>query len=206
MEETELIQAARQGDLTAFNELILKYQNQVFHHALRLLRDQDVAEDVTQEAFILAFRKIYQFRGDAFRAWLLKIVTNLCYSEMRTWKRHPLQGLEPNNKDGETNESPYWLRDSAPGPEEIYETRELHKTLESALGGLPAIYGATISLIDIQKLDYKEAASVMGVSIGTVKSRLARGRVQLRTILKSTDGSVFTEKNIYKLCNNLVSA
>jgi len=194
MEDIELIQAARQADLTAFNELVMKYQNQVFHRALSLLRNQDLAEDVTQEAFILAFRKLYQFHGDSFQAWLLKIVTNLCYSEMRKWNHESLELLEPVNVEGETNESPYWLRDSAPGPEEAAEMGELHEKLEAVLSKLPEIYQDVISLIDIQKLDYKEAAAVMGVSIGTVKSRLARGRMQFRAILKNTNTNVFTEK------------
>jgi len=194
MEDRELIQAACQSDLTAFNELVLKYQNQVFHRALSLLRNQELAEDVTQEAFILAFRKLYQFHGDSFQAWLLTIVTNLCYSEMRTWKREPLDLFEPVNEEGKTNESPYWLRDSAPGPEEAAEMGELRETLEAALGKLPALYRNVISLIDIQKLDYKEAAAVIGVSIGTIKSRLARGRMQFRAILKNMNVNIFTEK------------
>jgi len=195
MEEIELIQLARQADLTAFNELVLKYQNQVFHRALSLLRNQDLAEDATQEAFILAFRKLHQFRGDSFRAWLLRIVTNLCYSEMRTWKREPFQSLEPVNESDEQNESPYWLRDSAPGPEEAAEMGELHEKLEAVLGKLPEIYQDVISLIDIQKLDYKEAASSLGVSIGTIKSRLARGRMQFRAILKAMDAKDSKQKN-----------
>jgi RNA polymerase sigma-70 factor (ECF subfamily) len=206
MEESQLIQAAQRLDLAAFNELVLKYQNQVFHHALSLLRNQELAEDITQEAFILAFRKLHQFRGDSFRAWLFKIATNLCYSEMRTWKREPLELLEPANEEGETNESPYWLRDSTPGPEEAAEMGELHEKLEAVLNKLPEIYRNVVSLIDIQKLDYKETASVLGVSIGTIKSRLARGRMQFRMILKNMDTNVYIEKNIYKPNNNVITA
>jgi len=187
MEDTELVSAAKQGNLNAFNELVLKYQNQVFDHASRLLGNHQVAEDITQDAFILAFRNIHQYRGGSFRAWLLKIVTNLAYSEMRTWKREPLHGLESVNEDGETNESPFWMKDPNPGPEEATEIGELRETLEYALNKLPAIYRTVVSLIDIQRLDYKEAASIMGVAIGTVKSRLARGRLQFRRILKEMD-------------------
>ncbi|HLO13688.1 MAG TPA: sigma factor, partial [Anaerolineales bacterium] len=95
MEEAELIQLACQGHLGAFNKLVVKYQDQVFNQAHHLLENDDVAEDVTQDAFLLAFRKFYQFRGGSFRAWLLKIATNLCYDKMRTWKRAPLQPLKP---------------------------------------------------------------------------------------------------------------
>lgn len=187
MKDMELVQAAKKGDLTAFNELVLNYQDQVFNLAYRILENQDLAEDISQDAFILALRKIHQFRGGSFRAWLLKIVTNLCYSEMRTWKRESLQGLEPDNDQGEANESPPWMKDQKPSPEETVELGELHETLENALNKLPAVYGITVSLIDIQRLEYKEAAAVMGVSIGTVKSRLARGRMQFREILKNMD-------------------
>lgn len=187
MEDTELIRATRQGDLTAFNDLVLKYQDQIFNHAYRLLGNQDIAEDITQDAFILAFRKIYQYRDGSFRAWLLKIVTNLCYSEMRTWKRSSLLALEPINQKDETNESPRWMKDPNPGPEEIVETSDLHNKLEYAMNMLPSIYRTAISLIDLQELHYKEAASIIGISMGTVKSRLARGRMQLRRILMDID-------------------
>ncbi len=187
MEETELVQAARQGNLDAFNQLVLKYQNQVFNHASRLLGNHDIAEDIAQDAFILAFRKIHQYRGGSFRAWLLKIVTNLCYSEMRTWKRNTFQALEPINEEGEVNESPQWIKDPKPLPEEEAEAKELCETLEITLNKIPSIYRIVLSLVDIQELNYMEAASVMAVSIGTVKSRLARGRMQFRRVMKEMD-------------------
>jgi len=189
MEESELIRAANQGDLSAFNNLVLKYQGQIFNHAYRVLGNCDDAEDITQETFILAFRKIYQFRGGSFRAWLFKIATNLCYDEMRYWKRNPYQSWEPVNRDGETNESPYWIKDVRPLPEEAVEMGELREILECSMNKLPSIYRIVLSLIDIQELSYKETASVIGISIGTVKSRLARGRVQLHRILMGMEVS-----------------
>ena len=187
MEETVLIQATSQGNLTAFNELVLKYQDQVFNLAHRILDNQDMAEDITQDTFIHAFQKIHQFRGGSFQAWLLKITTNLCYDEMRTWKRHPYQPLEPTDKENNINESPQWLRDPNPLPERMAETDDLHKILENAISKLPSIYRTALLLVDIHAFNYKEAASIMGISIGTVKSRLARGRMQLRNILTDID-------------------
>ena len=184
MEETELIQLASQGDLGAFNELVLKYQNLVFSHAYGLLGN-DVAEDITQDAFILAFRKMYQFRGGALRAWLLKIVTNLCYDEMRTWKRTRLQPLEPVNEHGETNESPYWIRDPNPLPEQSLEMVELLEEIQRGLSTLPINFRIAVTLVDIQELSYQEAAFVMDSSISRLKSRLARGRSMLRNALMS---------------------
>jgi len=187
MEDKELIQATSQGDLTAFNELVLKYQDQVFNLACLILDNQDLAEDITQDTFILAFQKIHQFRGGSFRAWLLKIAKNLCYDEMRTWKRNTFQVLEPINKECEVNESPEWIKDPQPLPQEEAEANALREILENILNELPYIYRIPLSLIDIQELDYREAASVIGVPVGTVKSRLARGRMQFRKILKEMD-------------------
>jgi RNA polymerase sigma-70 factor, ECF subfamily len=187
MEEAELVQLARQGDLGAFNELVLKYQDQIFDHAYGLLGNYDAAEDLTQDAFFLAFRKMYQFRGGSLRVWLLKIVTNLCYDEMRTWKRASLLPLEPINKDGEINESPYWIKDPNLLPEESIEVKELHVGIERGLSTLPINFQIAVTLVDIQELSYQEAAFVMGTSIGTLKSRLARGRLMLRDALKTMD-------------------
>ena len=183
MEEFELIRAARQDDLEAFNQLVLKYQDMVFGHAYRILQNYDIAEDIAQDAFILAFRKIYQYRGGSFRAWLLKIVTNLCYSEMRTWKHQSYQALEPLNRDGELYETPDWIKDTNLLPEESVELLELHVAIEHGLSGLQINYRNAVTLVDIQQLNYKEAAFVMGTSIGTLKSRLARGRMQLGNYL-----------------------
>jgi RNA polymerase sigma-70 factor (ECF subfamily) len=187
MDEAELIQLARQGEIGAFSELILKYQNQVFNQAHHLLENDDVAEDVTQDAFLLAFRKFYQFRGGPFRAWLLKIATNLCYDKMRTWNRTPLQPLEPINEDGETNESPYWIKDSNLLPKESVEMSELREALEYGLSALPINFRIAVILVDIQQLEYQDAAFVMETSIGTLKSRLARGRLMLRNALVKMD-------------------
>lgn len=187
-----LVQLASQGDLGAYNKLVLKYQNLVFSHAYSLLGNYDAAEDITQDAFILAFRKMYQFRGGALRAWLLKIVTNLCYDEMRTWKRAPVQSLELINEDGETNESPYWIKDLNLLPEESIEMKELRVGVERGLSTLPMNFRIAVTLVDIQELSYQEAAYVMGTSIGTLKSRLARGRLMLRNALMS----IYTAKRL----------
>jgi len=184
MDEIDLVQATRHGDLTAFNELILKYQDQVFHLARRILGNLDMAEDVSQDTFILAFQKINQFKGGSFRAWLLKIATNLCYDEMRTWKRHPHLPLEPTDKENNVNESPYWIKDPGPLPEESTEMSDLRRVLEHGLNQLPLKFRIVVALVDINQMDYKEASRIAGVPIGTVKSRLARGRMQLGNYLQ----------------------
>lgn len=197
--EADLVRAARQSDLEAFNHLVMKYQNIAFDQAYRILQSYDYAEDITQNVFILAFQKLYQFRGGSFRAWLLKIATNLCYDELRNWKRASLQSLEPLNKDDEPYEYPYWLKDTAMLPEESVEARELSALLEYALSRLPVSYKTAVSLVDIQQLDYKKAAFAMGIPVGTLKSRLARGRMQLRKNLAGLDMAYVPEAHIIKL-------
>jgi len=199
MEEFELIRAARQGDLEAFNQLVLKYQDMVFGNAYRILQNYDIAEDIAQDAFILAFRKIYQYRGGSFRAWLLKIVTNLCYSEMRTWKHQSYQALEPLNRDGELYETPDWIKDTNLLPEESVELHELQIAIEHGLSGLQINYRNAVTLVDIQQLNYKEAAFVMGTSIGTLKSRLARGRMQLGNYFKRWNPPNTSEQIAFEL-------
>lgn len=179
----DLIEAARRGDLQAFNQLVLEHQSRIFNHAYRMLGDFHTAEDVTQETFIRAFRKIHQFRGGSFRSWLLRIATNLCYDEMRFKMRNPVQPLEPELEEDDRFDSPFWMRDTAPLPDEAYETVELGEQLQKALDRLSPDFRTTVSLVDIQGFDYAEAAQVMNVSIGTVKSRLARARAQLRQTL-----------------------
>ena len=199
MEEFELIQTARQNNLEAFNQLVLKYQEIIFNQAYRVLQNYDIAEDITQEAFILAFKRLYQFRGGSFRAWLLKIVTNLCYDEMRVWKRASLQTLEPFTKDGKPYETPCWIKDTNMLPEESVENHELRDALEHGLSSLQINYRNAVTLVDIQQLDYKEAAFVMGISIGTLKSRLARERMQLRKNLADFDAPYISKPYIFNL-------
>ena len=202
MEEIDLLRAATQNDLESFNQLILKYQNMVYNQAYRILQNPDIAEDITQDTFIIGFQKLIQFRGGSFRAWLLKIVTNLCYDEMREWKRATLLSLEPVNDDGESIEEPIWLRDPGMLPEETVERHELQSVLEQGLNKLPHFYREAVQLVDIQQLSYKEASFVSGISIGTLKSRLARGRWQLRNNLASLDTSYLSGLNIFDPAQN----
>jgi RNA polymerase sigma-70 factor (ECF subfamily) len=101
MDEPDLIRAAQHGDLDAFNRLVLAYQDNVFNTALRILGDEDLASDASQEAFISAFRGLNGYRGGSFRAWLLRTVTNACYDELRRRKRRPSIPLEPVNDEDE---------------------------------------------------------------------------------------------------------
>lgn len=184
MDETALIQAAQRGDLDAFNTLILHYQDMVFNAALRILGDEDAAQDAAQEAFISAFQSVASFRGGSFKAWIMRTVTNACYDELRRRKRRPTTPLEPETSDGEEMDSPKWLADSSMTPEQRAEADELEHALQHCLDMLPADFRSVVVLADIQGMDYTEVATAVRVPLGTVKSRLARARLRLRECLR----------------------
>jgi len=150
MEETTLIHLARRGNLEAFNSLVLAYQDRLYCQAYRLLGNAQSAEDATQEAFLSAYRKLEQFRGTSFRTWLLRIVTNWCYDELRRLKRRPTEPLEPTNFQDQLNDSAYWIVDPNKLPEEVVILNELDKTLQTGLKQLPTGFRTAVLLVDIQ--------------------------------------------------------
>lgn len=184
MDEPRLIQDAIKGDLDSFNRLVLEYQDMAFNLAFRMLDDPASAEDATQNAFISAYRNIHTFRGGSFRAWVMRMVTNTCYDELRRKHRRPTVPLEPaSGEDEEEIESPSWLADDDPSPESQIETQELEKAIQHCIHNLPEEFRVVAVLVDIQGMDYSEVAAVIGKPLGTVKSRLARARIRLRTCL-----------------------
>jgi RNA polymerase sigma-70 factor (ECF subfamily) len=185
MDEPALIRDAQRGDLDAFNSLVLAYQDTVYNTALRILSDEDLAADASQEAFLSAFRALNSYRGGSFRAWLLRTVTNACYDELRRKKRRPTTPLEPDSDDGEEVESPRWLADPSASPEQQLEREELEHAIQHCLDALPADFRTVVVLADIQGLDYTEVARAARVPLGTIKSRLARARLRLRECLQA---------------------
>ncbi|MBI5351633.1 MAG: sigma-70 family RNA polymerase sigma factor [Chloroflexi bacterium] len=184
MDETALVNSAQHGDLDSFNTLILHYQDSIFHTALRIIGDEDLAQDATQEAFISAFRNISSFRGGSFKAWLMRMVTNACYDEFRRQKRRPTTPLEPDTADGEEIDSPRWLADKNMTPAEKAEADELEHAIQHCLDALPTDFRTAVVLADIQGMDYSEVATASRVPLGTIKSRLARARLRLRECLR----------------------
>jgi RNA polymerase sigma-70 factor (ECF subfamily) len=184
MDELALIKAAQNDDLNAFNRLILSYQEMVFNVACRILVNPDAAEDAVQESFISAYNNLRSFRGGSFKAWLLRVVTNKCYDELRRQKRHPETALNPIIDDGEDEiESPTWLMDDAPSPEERSEQTLLHQAIEECISRLPDDFRIVAVMVDVQDFEYQEVADAIGKPLGTVKSRLARARRKLRECL-----------------------
>lgn len=186
--EQELIVNAAKGDLEAFNQLVLMYQDIAYNHAHAILRDPASAEDATQDSFIKAFQNINTFRGGSFRAWLIKIVTNSAYDILRRSQRHPTQPLFPTDEDGEELESPSWLADPSESVETQVEQGQVSKEIYRILNELPDVYRNVLTLIDINELDYKEAAQILRAPLGTVKSRLARARVQMICKMRAESG------------------
>lgn len=184
--EKALIQAAQRGDLESFNLLILRYQNLLFGIALRLLGDEDTAADAVQEALISAFRRFHTFRGDSLKSWLARVVVNASYDELRRKRRQNSVPLEQLNAEGDEIESSSWLVDLQADPEVRFESSELESAIQSSLDKLPAVYRLMLVLVDIEGMSYDEAAMAAGIPVGTVKSRLARARVQMQKSLQSS--------------------
>ena len=181
--EETLVLAASKGDLEAFNQLVLMYQDLAYHHAYSLLGDPDSAADVAQESFVKAFQGLNAFRGGSFRSWLLRIVTNNAYDIMRRAQRHPAQPLFPADDNGEELESAPWLADPSISVQAAVEQAELSKEIGALMEQLPEAFRNVLTLVDIYQFDYSEAAETLRVPIGTVKSRLARARLQMKNLL-----------------------
>jgi len=184
MDEVALISAAQNGDLTAFNRLVLAYQDLIFSLTYRMMGEVDSAEDATQDAFLSAYRNLRSYRGGSFKAWLMRIATNACYDELRRRQRRPTIPLEPVNEDDEEIESPTWIADPSESPEQAAERQELNRAIQYCLEGLPPDFRSVVILVDVQGLDYDEAAQAINKPVGTVKSRLARARQRLRDCLQ----------------------
>jgi len=176
---------AMEGDLNAFNRLVVAYQDTAFNTAYRMLGDPDSADDATQGAFISAYKSLRTFRGGSFKGWVLRMVVNGCYDELRRRQRRPSVPLEPLDPEGEEEiESPEWLADDSLSPEEQVENKELEKAIRHCLGTIPEEFRATVVLVDIQGMDYAEVAESLKIPLGTIKSRLARARMKLQDCLR----------------------
>ena len=173
-----LVERARSGDLTAYNDIVALHQD--FLHALvaRVVPDRDQAEDVTQEAFFRAYRQIGAFRGGSLRSWLARIAVNAALDLQRARKRRPVSPYPELEDDS-------WQPPAGDDvdPEALTMTAERHAALARALAAITADQRAAIVLFDVEGYDYGEIAQMTGVSLGTVKSRIHRGRLSLRSLL-----------------------
>lgn len=173
-----LVEVALDGDLDAFNRLVEFHQDHLFGVAFRVVGDREAAADAVQEAFLSAYRNLARFRGDSFRSWLTRITVNAATDVLRTRKRRPADPF-PEWED-DTWQPP---ADESEGPEQRAIVRLRSQTITQALGQITEDQRVAIVLFDVEGYDYQEIADMTGVSLGTVKSRIHRGRLALRDLL-----------------------
>ena len=176
VDEERLIAQSKAGDLAAFNSLVEQYQGQVYAFAFRMLGNRAAVEDVTQEAFFSAYRHIADFRGGSFRSWLLRITANACVDLLRASRKQ--RGELSLEDEALSLEAVVPSREE--GPEEHALRRELGQLIQQGLARLPVEQRLVVVLVDVQGLSYEEAAEATGSNLGTVRSRLSRGRHALR--------------------------
>ena len=185
MEESLLIEKAADGDLDAFNQLVLTYQELAYNLAYRIMADEAAAADATQDAVISMYRKLNNYRGGSFKAWFLRIVTNACYDELRKQKRRPTITLEPETEEGDLIESPEWIADKSPGLEETMMNTQLEKAIQDCLNNLNEKHRTVMIMVDVSGEDYEAVAEVIQSPVGTVKSRLSRARLKMQECLQN---------------------
>ncbi len=182
MNEEAVIGSAQRGDVDAFNQLVLAYQELAYNVAYRILGNQDRAMDATQDGFLRGYRALHQFRGGSFKAWILRIVTNCCYDQLRALRRRPTIPIDDMLDDEEHSTL---LEDHGESPEEYVERLDLDAVIQSGLDTLPHEQRVVLVLSDIQGMSYAEIAQMTSVSLGTVKSRLSRARTRLRDYFRA---------------------
>jgi RNA polymerase sigma-70 factor, ECF subfamily len=186
--EEQLIARSKRGEVNAFNQLVLHYQQAVYGVVFRMLGNPDVAADVTQDTFIAAFRAVSTYRGgSSFRAWLLRIASNMACDHWRRTQRHPVESLESITEEEEPHAFDLLntLATTGPegNPEERLLTQELQELIQQGLQQLPLEQRVAVVLCDIQGFSYEEIAETTQSTLGTVRSRIARGRARLRQYL-----------------------
>lgn len=179
-QEQRLVDAARQGDEGAFESLVRLYEKRVFALAVRMCGNQEDAAEAAQEAFLAAWQGLRFFRGDSsFSTWLYRLTSNACVDLLRREGRHR-SAAGPSLDDEELNCD---VPDAAPSPQEGAERRELRAQIEEGLRALSPEHRQVLVLREMHQLSYDEIADTLDLDVGTVKSRISRGRKQLRNFL-----------------------
>lgn len=181
--ETQFIERLKAGDANAFDTLVTRYTSDIFGLLFRITEDAEEAGDLTQETFLSVFKAIKNFRGDAdLKTWLFRIAINKSRNRFRWWKRRAREKTFSLDAPLSNSETPFHetISGTIANPEEKILQREREKVLMNALRDLPEIFREAVVLCDIEGLSYEEIASVLEINIGTVKSRIARGREELR--------------------------
>jgi RNA polymerase sigma-70 factor (ECF subfamily) len=178
--DVALVERVREGDVAAYDELVRKYERQVFRIAQHITQNREDAEDVMQDAFLKAYEKLDQFQGNSkFYTWLVRIAVNESLMRLRKRRTGKMVSID---EDVETEEGsvPRDLADWAPDPEQNYNQSELAEILRKTIQGLPQGFRIVFVLRDVEGLSTEETAETLGLSVPAVKSRLLRARLQLR--------------------------
>jgi RNA polymerase sigma-70 factor, ECF subfamily len=183
LSDEELVRSYLDGDNTAFEELVRRYETTIMNMAYRLLGNRSDAGDVCQEVFVLLLRKLGSFRGEAkFSTWLYRVSLNACHDHARRLKRHVSLSESPGDDLPEIEQR--LADDGLDSPELSLERAEIQETVQEAIARLPYKFKEVIYLHDINGYNYKEVAEILDISLGTVKSRLNRARTRLARELK----------------------
>ena len=184
-EEKAVVERCRRGDLAAFNDLVKRYEKQVYNFAFRLTNNYDDASDIAQEAFLRVYGAIGNFRGDSsFTTWLYRITTNVFLDERKKARAHPQSSLDEYMELDESSVARQ-IEDPSPGPQAINEEAERNRVVQQAVDTLPDYQRAMVVLYHTQQKSYEEIAEIMDLPIGTVKSRLNRARLALKDKLSA---------------------
>jgi RNA polymerase sigma-70 factor (ECF subfamily) len=178
--DLELVERHRIGDVQAFDEIYARFETMVYNLALRLSGDPEEAADLTQETFLRVYRHLGRFEGrSALKTWIFRIALNHCRERLSRF-RPPMQPLQD-----ETEERGAALSDPHRGPEELAVAADESRRVAAALARVPAVFREAVILRDLEGLAYQEIAEILRVRVGTVRSRIARGRDQLRELLEN---------------------
>jgi len=180
--DEELIAKFQKGDVGAFNQIVLRYKDRLLNFIYRFMNDIDKAEDLVQDTFLKLYTHKHSYKEIAkFSTWLYTIAGNLAKTELRKIKRRKTFSVTDLSYD----DKEFIISDVDTGPEEDIISRNLEKNIQSALNELPNEFRTVIILRDIQELSYEEISSIIGVPLGTIKSRINRGRLKLQKLLRN---------------------
>ena len=182
LNDTDLVRAAQKGDMGTFEELVARHRDKIYARAFSMMRNEDEALDLSQEAWVKGWQRLVQFQGDSsFVTWMTRIVINLCLDQIRKQKRQRAESIEVLEEESGGVER--YMPVSTPNPSAGLERTELRRRIDRALSQLSEEHRTVLVLHEFEELEYKQIAKRMGCSIGTVMSRLFYARRRMSSLL-----------------------